>query len=92
VESLTEDEKALLESLQASRKKLNESKPMIEPQALQIPRAELAVVRFLQDIPEIVGVDLKMYGPYKKEDVGSIPIQNADALIRQGAVRAIDVK
>jgi DNA replication factor GINS len=49
-------------------------------------------VRFLQDIPEIVGTDLKIYGPYKKEDVGSLPMQNAQALIKQAAARSVEVK
>jgi len=54
-------------------------------------KTELKVVRFLQDIPEIVGVDLKIYGPYKKEDVGSLPKENAKALIMQGAAVQIEV-
>jgi DNA replication factor GINS len=55
-------------------------------------RVELSVVRFLQDIPEIVGTDLKIYGPYKKEDVGSLPDQNAQALVKQGAAKEIEVR
>jgi len=53
---------------------------------------QLSVVRFLQDIPEIVGTDLKIYGPYKKEDVGSLPNQNAQALVKQGAAKEIEVR
>jgi DNA replication factor GINS len=52
----------------------------------------LTTVRFLQDIPEIVGVDLEIYGPFKKEDVASLPLSNAQALEKQGAVKAIEVK
>lgn len=52
----------------------------------------LLIVRFIQDIPEIVGVDLKIYGPFKKEDVASLPLQNGQALERQGAVKVIEVK
>lgn len=52
----------------------------------------LTTVRFLQDIPEIVGVDLDIYGPFKKEDVASLPLSNAQALEKQGAVKAIEVK
>jgi DNA replication initiation complex subunit (GINS family) len=36
-------------------------------------------------------VDLKIYGPYKKEDIGSLPKQNAQALIKQGAAKSIDI-
>lgn len=52
----------------------------------------LTIVRFIQDIPEIVGVDLKIYGPFKKEDVASLPPPNAQALEKQHAVRVIDVR
>jgi DNA replication factor GINS len=52
----------------------------------------LTIVRFIQDIPEIVGVDLKIYGPFKKEDVASLPLPNAQALEKQHAVRVIEVK
>jgi DNA replication factor GINS len=70
---------------------------MIEPtepstQAVRLDEASTIVVRFLQDIPEIVGVDLKIYGPFKKEDVASVPNANAGALISQGAVRVIEFK
>ena len=53
---------------------------------------ESSIVRFLNAVPEIVGVDLKLYGPYKKEDVGSLPAQNASALVKQGLAKEIDVK
>ncbi|HMK83048.1 MAG TPA: hypothetical protein VK503_04980 [Candidatus Bathyarchaeia archaeon] len=52
----------------------------------------LTTIRFLQDIPEIIGVDLKIYGPFKKEDVASLPLPNAQALEKQGAVKAVEVK
>jgi len=52
----------------------------------------LVIVRFIQDIPEIVGVDLKTYGPFKKEDVASVPLLNGQALEKQGAVKVIEVK
>jgi DNA replication initiation complex subunit (GINS family) len=89
-ETLTEEEIVLTKNLNDSLTTYKEEqKSSPSPEA---KRAELAVVRFLQDIPEIVGVDLKIYGPYKKEDVGSLPAQNAQALVRQGAAKAIEVK
>jgi DNA replication initiation complex subunit (GINS family) len=53
---------------------------------------QLSVVRFLDNVPEIVGVDLRIYGPYKKEDVGSLPNENARALINQGLAKEVEVK
>jgi DNA replication factor GINS len=89
---LTEEERTLAtrfnESL-TSFKEHNNAKQSAYPSE---ELTELSVVRFLNDIPEIVGVDLKIYGPYKKEDVGSLPDQNALALIKQGLAKEIDVR
>jgi DNA replication factor GINS len=48
------------------------------------------VVRLLRDIPEIVGADMKTYGPFKKEDIASLPKENAKVLIKQGAAVEIE--
>ncbi len=48
-------------------------------------------VRLLQDLPEIVGIDGKIYGPFKKEDVVNLPKENAEALIKRGVAEKIDV-
>jgi len=49
------------------------------------PPIEYEEVRFLRDVPAIVGEDLKTYGPFKAGDVAKLPRGNADALVRQGA-------
>src|SRR5208282_2353735 len=36
--------------------------------------------------------DLTIYGPFKKEDVASVPSTNATALIDQGAAKVIEFK
>lgn len=38
------------------------------------------VLRFLKDVPAIIGVDMKTYGPFKVEDVATLPIGNAKIL------------
>ncbi len=43
-----------------------------------------ALIRFLKPVPALVGVDLKAYGPFEKEDVANLPVENAEALVRQG--------
>jgi DNA replication initiation complex subunit (GINS family) len=88
--SLTEEELAVLE-------KINQWLSSVDRQLPASPKKEdlgeeLRVVRFLEDIPEIVGVDLRIYGPFKKEDVASIPSPNAQALEKQGAAKVIEVK
>lgn len=42
------------------------------------------LVRFLKDMPSIIGVDLKAHGPFLKEDIASLPWENGESLIRQG--------
>ena len=88
--SLTEEESAVLEKVKQSLSSLNQQFPA-SPKKEDLTE-ELRVVRFLEDIPEIVGVDLRIYGPFKKEDVASLPAPNAQALERQGAAKAIEVK
>jgi len=51
----------------------------------------LIVVRILKEIPEIIGVDMKTYGPFKPEDIASLPAENARSLIKQGAAVEIEV-
>jgi len=49
----------------------------------------LEVVRFLSDFPAIIGVDLKTYGPFKSEDIATLPVENASALVNQGVVKQV---
>lgn len=41
------------------------------------------VVRFLRDAESVVGVDMEMYGPFRAEDIVTIPHENALALIAE---------
>ncbi len=52
----------------------------------------LKVVRFTQPLPAIMGVDMKTYGPFKAEDVASLPAQNADNLIRKGIAKVVETE
>jgi DNA replication initiation complex subunit (GINS family) len=91
-DGLTAEEQTLARKLNSSLSTLREKKAERDSASSAMEHAQLMVVRFLQDTSEIVGTDLRIYGPYKKEDVGSLPSQNAQALIKQGAVRPIDIK
>ena len=88
--SLTEEESDLLKRIEQSLSSLDQQVPT-SPKSDDLTD-ELRVVRFLEDIPEIVGVDLRIYGPFKKEDIASLPAPNAHALEKQGAAKAIEVK
>ncbi|SRR5712692_765633 len=48
------------------------------------------LVRFLQEVPEFVGVDLNSYGPFRAEDVSAIPIENATQLIKKNYAMEIE--
>jgi len=41
-------------------------------------------VKFLENVPEFVGVDLKDYGPFFKGDVAEIPFENAKIFLERG--------
>ncbi len=87
-EFLTVDEREFLTSLKRMLEKAREN---ILKREIDIEK-ELIVVRILKDIPEkIVGVDLKTYGPYKKEDVAAIPYMYAKILIDKGYAEPIEV-
>ena len=44
-------------------------------------KTKTVVIRFLKEVDEIIGADLEKYGPFKIEDVATIPYENAQALI-----------
>ncbi|MEM3737275.1 MAG: hypothetical protein QXJ75_04215 [Candidatus Bathyarchaeia archaeon] len=50
------------------------------------------VLRFLKEVPALVGGDMKVYGPFDAEDVASLPSSNAEGLIKHGVCRRIDVR
>ncbi len=61
----------------------------LEPTAFPPKKQERLMVRFIKDLPAIIGVDLKTHGPFKAEDVASLPFENAESLIRQGAAMEV---
>ncbi len=50
-----------------------------------------STVRFLKNIPAIMGADMKSYGPFVAEDVASLPPQNAQILVKQGLSVLVEV-
>lgn len=49
------------------------------------------VLRFLKDVPAIIGADMKAYGPFKVEDVASLPVENAKILVKQSLAETVEV-
>lgn len=86
---------ALLQaSSQYSRLKRNLSEGKQIDTVPSTPRGmpQKILVRFACEIPAIIGVDLKTYGPFKPEDVASLPTENAQALMHQGAAVKVEVE
>ena len=62
-----------------------------QPERLKV-EAVLTVIRFLQPLPAIMGTDMKAYGPFKAEDVASIPHENAENLVKRGIAIRVQVE
>lgn len=86
--NLLDEEKYILESIQD----LSERKEMILSATLngrtkllqtvaKKHKVKPVTVRFLKDFDQFVGADFTKYGPYKAEDVATLPNENAQALI-----------
>jgi len=63
--------------------------PAFEKAPSKPVEVRLEVVRFLSDFPAIIGVDLRTYGPFKAEDIATLPAENASALVDQGVVKQV---
>jgi len=47
------------------------------------PLIEYVEVRFLKDVPAVVGADMKVYGPFKEGDIAKLPKLNAEIFVKQ---------
>ena len=52
-------------------------------------KTKSVVVRFHKEMGQIVGADLEKYGPFKTEDIATIPFENAQALIAKNIVMKV---
>ena len=50
----------------------------------------MVVLRFVHEIPALVGADMKTYGPFGAEDIATLPPENARVLIKQGVAIEVD--
>jgi DNA replication initiation complex subunit (GINS family) len=67
--------------------KLAEKKKPSQPPLKQ----EFLTVRVLKDLPSIVGVDGRVYGAFKTEDLVTMPKANAETFINRGVAEKVDV-
>ncbi|MEM1515808.1 MAG: hypothetical protein QXH24_07190 [Candidatus Bathyarchaeia archaeon] len=93
--SLTEEEENLYNSLMENKRAINNFLGDIllgrRSKVKQSKSKSFVVVRILKEIPQIVGVDMKIYGPFKPEDIAVLPEENVRMLVKQGFAVKIDV-
>jgi DNA replication initiation complex subunit (GINS family) len=53
-------------------------------------KQKMIVLRFVQEIPALVGSDMKTYGPFVSEDIATLPPENARLLLNQGVALAVE--
>lgn len=93
---LCAEEKYILEALNESELRLKrvkqavqDGKPKLLNKLSDLVLSRKVVVRFLQPMPSIVGVDLKRYGPFQSGDVAALPLENVKPLIKRGVVEEV---
>ena len=88
ISHLLDEEKFILDSLDEQNERtemilsatINGKSKFLESLA-ENHKIKKIVIRFLDNVDEIVGADLEKYGPFKAEDIATIPYENAQALI-----------
>ncbi len=50
---------------------------------------KLQKLKFIQDIPEFMGSDLKKYGPFKADEEGEIPSENAELMVKSEIAKMV---
>ncbi|MFX1491202.1 MAG: hypothetical protein ACFFBU_03010 [Promethearchaeota archaeon] len=53
--------------------------------------SRLLLVRFLEDHPQLIGVDLKTYGPFRADDLATLPAENARLIIRKNQAEPVSI-
>jgi DNA replication factor GINS len=89
-ENLLEEEKIFYEQLVNTIKKRREEK--LE-KILKGEKKEFAtLVVFKEDVPQFLGADEKMYGPFKKGDIARLPEENVKILLSKNVVEEVKVE
>ncbi len=95
-EALTHEEEKLLgevsPSIESYQTLLKDILSGRSPRIEVTERPKTMILRFIQEIPAIIGADMKTYGPFKPEDIASLPIENARILIKQGVAVEVEAK
>ncbi len=94
--NLTDEERYVFEMSESSQERLDEvlsavaqGRPGLLDSLAERHRARIVTVRFLSDVDEFVGSDAGAYGPFKAEDVATVPYNNAEALVASGSAARV---
>ena len=62
-----------------------------EPKQLKSENKEKenTLIRFNENIPKFMGEDLSVYGPFKQEDMASLPKIIANILVSKGSAKEV---
>ncbi|HXW02904.1 MAG TPA: hypothetical protein VD651_01390 [Nitrosarchaeum sp.] len=99
LENLLDEEKFILDGEEESRERieiilsatLNGRSRVLETIS-QKNKTKSLVVRFLKDVDQIVGADLEKYGPFKSEDIATLPYENTQSLIAKKIVMKVKLE
>jgi len=95
-EALTNEEEKLLgevsPSLESYQSLLKDIFGGRSPRIEVKEKPKTMILRFTQEIPAIIGADMKTYGPFRPEDIASLPVENARILIKQGVAVEVETK
>jgi len=69
--------------LETKEPEISKSEKPKEIKRPQKPENSTKLIRFLNELPKFVGTDLKVYGPFDKEDVAHLPKEIANLLIKK---------
>ena len=96
IENLLDEEKFILDSKEEQKERIEmiisatiHGKSKFLESLAQNHKTKKIVIRFLDKVDEIVGADLEKYGPFKSEDIATIPYENAQALISKNIATKI---
>ncbi len=77
---------------QARTENKNEEVKIINSEIIDEKKKDLRIklVRFLQAVPQFIGDDLIVYGPFENEDVASLPKDIANLLVKKNKVEEVN--
>ena len=80
------EEKEFFDSLVECIKRFQESRK----KTIEGRKETMGTIAITTDVPRFVGVDMKEYGPFRKGDIASVPLDNMKLLIDKGMAKPIE--